>query len=93
MVTSKGTVVPRRTLRPLRDDEINSEVERRKRSIFDQVILERLGDPLHTPLKLPAPDFVAYEDGELDPPPQNLVDEDPLNSEATAVFEKSLTDV
>ena len=92
VLTSKGTVVPRRTLRPLRTDEKVSEVEKRKRRIFDDLIWTKLGNVMTTPTKTPASDYVPYADGELYPPPINKVDEDPVNSDGKAVFEKPITD-
>ena len=89
VLTSKGTVVPRRTLRPLRTDEKVSEVEKRKRRIFDDLIQAKLGDAMTTPTKPPASDYVPYADGELDPPPIHEVDEDPVHSDGKAVFEKT----
>ena len=45
VLTTKGTVVPRRTLRSLTPTEMNNEGERRKRDIFVTSIREKLGDP------------------------------------------------
>ena len=38
VLTAKGTVVPRQTLRKLMKSEIHSESEKRKRSIFDDIV-------------------------------------------------------
>ena len=92
VLTSKGTVVPRRTLRPLQPSELNTEVERRKRTSFDEIIRSRLGDAMSTPSKPLAPDYVPYADGELDPPPIHEIDDDPIENDGTAVFEKPITD-
>ncbi len=92
ILTSKGTIVPRRTLRPLSDDEVNSEPERRKRLTFDNAITSKLGDSLTKPQQPLPTDYVPYADGELDPPPIHEVDEDPADSDGTSVFEKPITD-
>ena len=49
ILTSKGTVVPRRSVRPLTTEEIHSPVEAKKRDEFDEKIKSKLGDSL-TPL-------------------------------------------
>ena len=92
VLTAKGTVVPRRSLRPLLPEEITSESEKRKRAIFDDLITKKLGDSLTKPIKPPAPDYVPYADGELDPVLVHEVDEDPVDADGTAVFEKPITD-
>jgi hypothetical protein len=92
ILTSKGTVVPRRSLRPLLPAELTSESEKRKRAIFDDIIMNKLGTAMSTPPKPPPSDFIPYADGELDPPPIHEVDEDPVNGDGTAVFEKPITD-
>ena len=45
-----GRVVPRRSLRPLKVDEIHSPVEVKKREVFDEIIKRRWGTPM-TPQK------------------------------------------
>lgn len=95
VLTSKGTIVPRRTIRKLHPMELQSESEKRKRSLFDDIILKKLGDSMnkpHKPLE-DQPDHVPYEDGE-DP---DLVkfpeDNDPIDpSDGKSVFEKPITD-
>ena len=93
VLTAQATVVPRRTLRSLTDTELRSETEKRRRDIFTDVISQRLGDSLETPSKLNYNEYVAYEDGELGHPQLDKVDEDPLNEDGKAAFEKPLTDV
>ena len=44
-----GRVVPRRSLRPLKVDEINSPVEIKKREVFDELIQRRWGTPMTPP--------------------------------------------
>jgi len=92
VLTSKGTVVPRCTLRPLLPAELNSETEKRKCAIFDDIVMKTLGNALSSPTKPPASDYVPYADGELDPPPIHELDEDPVDNFGTAVFEKPIMD-
>ena len=42
--------------------------------------------------KTPPSDYVPYADGELDPAPIHDLDEDPVEKDGTAVFEKPITD-
>jgi hypothetical protein len=49
VLTSRGTVVPRRSQRPLKVDEVHSEVEQKKREIFDQLIERRWGTSINGP--------------------------------------------
>ena len=92
VLTSKGTVIPRRTLRKLDISEIHSETEKRKRQLFDDVIREKLGDAMAIPKNpLPTP-FVPYTD-EVEPTSLQLPDDnDPLDSDGTTAFEKPITD-
>ena len=39
-----GSVVPRRTVRPLRTEEVHSPIEIKKREIFDALIRQELGN-------------------------------------------------
>ena len=59
---------------------------------FDDIIRSRLGDAVSTPSKSYAPDYVPYADGELDPTPIHEINEDPIDVDSTAVFEKPITD-
>jgi hypothetical protein len=93
ILTSKGTVVPRRTLRPLTTAELVSEVEKKKRSIFDSIIKEKHGDSTVQPTKPPPDGFVTYADDELpDPMTVDDIEEDPVDSDGMSVFEKPITD-
>ena len=59
-----GRVVPRRSLRPLKVDEIRSPVEIKKREVFDELIKRRWGTPM-TPRNTQQPKaFEKYEDHE-----------------------------
>ena len=92
ILTSKGKIIPRRTLRRLRPDEIHSESEKSKRSIFTSIIKQKLGDSMTKPPKPLAPDHVPYSD-ECDPDPIHLPDDnDPVLPDGTAAFEKPITD-
>ena len=58
-----GTIVPRRTFRPLTETELTKPVEIKKRDDFDKIITRLLGDSLQlpkpdlTPLNLELHDF------------------------------------
>lgn len=92
ILTSKGTVVTRRTLRSLTPAEERSDIEKKKRDVFDKLITERLGDSITVPEKPPPSDYVPYSDGNLDPPLLHSVDEDPIHLNGSAVFEQPITD-
>jgi len=57
VLNAKGKVIPRQTIRKLLKNEIHSETEKRKRSLFDDLILKRLEDSTHEPDKSAAPDY------------------------------------
>ena len=93
VLTSKGTAVPRRKLQKLWPTELHSETDKGKRSIFDDIILKKLGDSMLTPTNPPdAMGHVPYEDG-IEPEhikfPQG---NDPVDSDGKSVFEKPITD-
>ena len=56
-----GRVVPRRTARPLNNAELFSEVEIRKRKMFDALIEGKIGTSM-IPSKEEIPEFKEYED-------------------------------
>ena len=93
VLTSKGTVIPRRTLRKLRKEEIHSESEKRKRALFNDIIAMKLGDSMTKATALPPPsEHVPYSDG-VEPESVKLPeDNDPLDNEGRSVFEKPITD-
>ena len=92
VLVATGKTVPRRTLRKLTKAEIHSEVEKRKRTIFDDIILKKLGDSIRNPEQPIDGDFVPYAD-EVDPDPVQLPDDnDPISTDGTSVFEKPITD-
>ena len=56
--------VPRRSLRPLKVDEIHSPVEIKKREVFDELIQRRWGTPMTPPKTQQPKAFEKYEDHE-----------------------------
>ena len=84
ILKADGNVVPRRTSRPLHTSEINSETEKWKRQIFDELIEARWGTAISAPPKPSkvegeGDDFVAYEDD--DETPRLIPDnEEPVDS-------------
>ena len=46
ILKANGRVVPRRSLRPLKVDELHSPVEIKKREVFDELIKRRWGSPM-----------------------------------------------
>lgn len=93
VLTSKGTVIPRRTLRRLLVSELHSNSEKKKRSIFDDIIRSKLGDSMKMPPKPdPNEQYTPYSD-DCEAELLNLPDDnDPVDSTNTAVFEKLVTD-
>ena len=49
ILTSKGTVIPKRTIHHLTRAEIHSKSEKRKRSLFNDMIHQKLGNSLAKP--------------------------------------------
>jgi hypothetical protein len=92
ILTAKGTIVPRRTVRRLSQDELISESEKDKRSAFNAAIKSKLGDSVTKPSKPASPDFVPYSDGDLDPISLEDIEEDPIDEDGTSQFEKPVTD-
>jgi hypothetical protein len=63
-----GKVVPRRTCRPLKVEEINSPTEILKRQSYDECIKRKLGDSMAPPpVPLPINVFDEYEDDDESP--------------------------
>ena len=89
-----GTIVPRRSTRPLTLAEKNSPVEKAMRERFDQEIRRKLGDSITMPPPLdpndaaPIEDFTTFEDDE----PPLVLEEDPVTAENEALLERSVTD-
>jgi len=82
VLNSKGKGIPRRTIRKLHKTEIHSEGETRKRSIFDDLILQKLGDSIYMPEKPVAPNHVPYSDNDEPASIQFSNDNDPLDDDA-----------
>ena len=93
VLTSKGTIIPRRTMRCLKPSEIHSEVEKRKRQLFDDLIRSKLGDATKLPDKDPIPlDYTPYSDDSEADLPQLPDDNDPVDPNNVSTFEKPITD-
>ena len=86
VLTSNGTVIPRRSLRKLLVAELHLESEKRKRQIFDDIIRKKLGDSITLPEKPLSTDYISYSDG-VDPDPLHLpTDDDPVDADGTSVL-------
>ena len=92
VLTSKDTVVPRHTLWKRCPTELHSEDKKCKRSIFDDVILKKLGNSMFKPTNPPdVMGHVPYEDG-IEPDPIKFPeDNDPVDTDGKSVFEKPIT--
>ena len=103
VLSHKGTVAPRRSLRRLTEDELNSPEEKRKREKFDEIIQGKLGDSI----RLAEPDKPTKDASEItDPTPEGYFDareddsddiedwddSDPITPSGVAVYENSLVD-
>ena len=64
ILKANGRVVPRRSLRPLKVDELHSPVELRKRKVFDELIQRRWGSPMTPSNTQQQSIFQKYEDHE-----------------------------
>ena len=64
ILKANGRVVPRRSLRPLKVDEIHSPVEIKKREVFDELIKRRWGTPMTPPNTQQPKAFEKYDDHE-----------------------------
>ena len=62
ILKANGGVVPRRSLRPLKVDEIHSPVEIKKREVFDELIQRRWGTPMTQPNTQQPKAIEKYED-------------------------------
>ena len=81
------------------EQELLSPVEKRKRDLFDKIILAKLGDSLclpPTPSTRPKPENTtpnSYDSRNSDEEkPQDMIDEDPLDESGTPIFENSFGD-
>ena len=64
ILKANGRVVPRRSLRALKVDEIHSPVEIKKREVFDELIERRWGSLITPPNIQQQNAFKKYEDNE-----------------------------
>ena len=92
VLTIKGTVVTRRTLRKLRWDELHSSIEKSKREHFDKQIHLKLGDSISIVTQQDQGEFVRYEDDDLQLSSIPR-DGDPVDDNGKAVFERPMTDL
>ena len=89
ILNSNARVITRRTIRRLTTAERHSESEKVKRSTFDAIIKERLGDSIVAPEH---PENIPYSD-EDEPDLVDLPDDDdPVDENGTAIFEQPITD-
>jgi hypothetical protein len=63
VLKSNGKVVPRRSVRPLNPSEIHSEVEIRKRKVFDELIERRHGTSINPPKPMKGESDTKEPDG------------------------------
>ena len=92
VLTSKGTAIPRHTLRKLNRAELYSKVEKRKHNVCDGIITSKLGSSIFSPAKPLPRDHVLYSD-DIEPDLISLPDHnDPIDKNGVAVFENPITD-
>ena len=92
VLTSKGTVVSRRTMRTLTVAERHADVEKHKQQIFNKLTREKLGTSLHNADQFTGKSFDPYSDDDESESVKLPVDNDPVNDEGIALFEKPITD-
>ena len=92
VLNEKARIVPRRTIRKIRKDEIFCETEKQKRRLFEYLIQKRLGDSM---AHLEKPILTEYEPYSDDSDPASVLlpeDNDPVETYGTTYFEKPITD-
>ena len=97
ILKKNGEIVPRRTCRRLRIDEIHSEVEKTKRAEFDKSILKIHGDSMSIPVCDPKSkpedwsldDYIEADEGDI---PVRSLPDDPVDASGKAVFEQPFYD-
>ena len=92
ILTSQGTVIPRRTIRKLNKAELHDETEKRKRQLFDDLIRSKLGDSMSLPTDPIDTTYTPYGDDTEPASVQLPEDNDPIDTNGTAIFEKPITD-
>ena len=91
-MSSSGYVITCRTVRSLRTSELHSETEKRKRRIFDDIMLKKLGDSVVKPTHPNAREHVSCSDS-VDKDSVKLPEnDDTVMPDCTAAFEKPITD-
>ena len=93
VLTFNGTVVTRQSIRRLRPSEVNSTTEQRKRKLFDDRVEKKLGSSMEFPTKDSKSKYIPYEDDSGDAPPLIPDDNDPVEANGKAMFEKPITDM
>ena len=92
ILKANGKVIPRRTIRPLINDEMKSQTEIDKRNAFTKCILSQLGSSISPPVKSEIPEtYTAYEDDDEEPFAIPEVD-DPIDSAGKAFDQQPLYD-
>ena len=91
ILKANGRVVLRRSLRPLKGDEIHSPVEIKKREVFDELIKRRWGTPMTPPNTQQPNAFEKYEDHEQKEQP-TLEVEDIVDSTGKLINQQSAYD-
>ena len=98
ILNHKGNIVPRRTLRRLTASELNSPVEIKKRSDFDERIKSILGDALTIPPNMTEPEVLELQDfsdpdsDNNDDQPSQCLDNDPINDNGKPTFDIPVDD-
>ena len=87
VLTSKGTEVPRRTLRKLTKEELQSPIEICKRKLFDRTITMKLGDSISGPIKTKYKKCIAYLDNHTPNNSTLPIENDPVNIHGVSVYE------
>jgi hypothetical protein len=73
VLKGNGKVVPRRSVRPLNPSEIHSEVEIKKRKVFDELIERRHGTSINPPKPMKGePDTKEPNDADGDAEPRSV---------------------
>ena len=72
ILKANGRVVPRRSLRPAKIDELHSPVEIKKREVFDKLIQRRWGSPMTPSNTQQQKVLKKYEDHEQNKNSQHL---------------------
>ena len=86
-----GRVVPRRSLRPMKVDELHSPVEIKKIEVFDELIQRRWGSPMSPSNTQQQNVFEKYEDHEQQEQP-TLEVEDIVNSTGKLINQQPVYD-